>query len=441
MAIITTGNGASSTALSGNVTPALPASKADGDLFVLMVVSRDNVSHSLPAGWTQIDQAGVVTTTQVSWWYAWFKTASPNSGIGEVNAAPTVTHTAGGAIIGRMSGFRGCLPAGAGNPIGNKSSISANNTAIAVTGIDPLYNDSFAVLLMGAGTGNTGTTLTANTGFNQTGIAASSTPADAGGRSSLGSFFYYSLGNPVNLPAGSACPNGDVTASASPSTSGGWAAIILTLRTNTYFTSITQTTPAPTNTLTGTTSSTGSITQTTPAPSNDLTGTTSSAGSITQTTPAPSNDLTGHADVSVPTGSITQTTPAPTNTLTGTAITVGAAGHVDVTLAMTDIGVDLASTSIEVQMEQQEIFVGTRLRFTTQHRDEDGTLVSPTTSLKIHDPTGAVTTVVQANTSTGVYTATWLATVPGVHWARWVDTGTLQAAKEYRFDVQFPQVT
>jgi hypothetical protein len=43
------------TAVSGDVTPALPAGWAADDIFLCWIRSKDNVNSTMPAGWTAID--------------------------------------------------------------------------------------------------------------------------------------------------------------------------------------------------------------------------------------------------------------------------------------------------------------------------------------------------------------------------------------------------
>src|SRR5437870_9165126 len=89
--------GAVASASSGNVTPALPTFAVD-DILVLQVATLDNVTISLPAGWT-IDNSTPSSPAFQST-FAWKRAVA-----GE--AAPLVTHTGGLGIVAGISSWRG----------------------------------------------------------------------------------------------------------------------------------------------------------------------------------------------------------------------------------------------------------------------------------------------------------------------------------------------
>lgn len=94
--------GTASSATSGNITPVNPTHVAN-DVLLLKVHSSDNIAHSV-SGWTQLDQHTNGTAQRVSTW--WLRA----TGAGTTN--PTVTHTAGGPIIGQVDVWRNCIASG-----------------------------------------------------------------------------------------------------------------------------------------------------------------------------------------------------------------------------------------------------------------------------------------------------------------------------------------
>jgi hypothetical protein len=121
MAIVFTAAGAAATALSGNITPTLPAGFAADDILILVVYSVDNVVLSLPSGWTNKIETSNGATMLLT--VAWCRATAGQSD-------PTVTHTAGSLIIGRVCGFRGA--SASGDPI-EVSASQANATSTTVT--------------------------------------------------------------------------------------------------------------------------------------------------------------------------------------------------------------------------------------------------------------------------------------------------------------------
>jgi hypothetical protein len=95
--------GTASTVASGNASPALPGALLTNDVLLCVVVSRDNVAHTLPAPWAQIVQGNSGTITRLSVW--WRRCDGTET-------APTVTHTAGSYCTARISQWRGCKTSG-----------------------------------------------------------------------------------------------------------------------------------------------------------------------------------------------------------------------------------------------------------------------------------------------------------------------------------------
>ena len=122
MAITFVNAGSVAKAASGNVTPALPASWAAGDVFICLVAARDNVNCTLPAGWTAFD-AGTNNGTGLRTG-AWYRVAQGG------DAAPLVTHTAGSYISSVVVAYRGCFP---GGEIDVTGTVSVNGASTTLT--------------------------------------------------------------------------------------------------------------------------------------------------------------------------------------------------------------------------------------------------------------------------------------------------------------------
>ena len=206
----------------GSPAPGLPAGVADGDLLELWVNSRDNITHSLNAGWTQAYQGSNGASTQQSLWYARYKATSPNTGSGQVNSA-TVTHSGTGAIVARMTARRYAYPTG--SPYGTIGSMHATGTAVSTPGITATYSGSQFVHYFGGGTGNTANALSAASGYTVADLATSSSASNASGRAQLGAYYSATLST-----ASSAGPTGAVTCSVAPTTATGYGALIVEVR-------------------------------------------------------------------------------------------------------------------------------------------------------------------------------------------------------------------
>ena len=211
----------------GSPNPGLPATPADYDLLLLWVTSADNIAHTVTTGWTQAFQASNGIDTQVSLWYAWYKGTSPNSSNGEINAAPTVTHSGTNACAARIAGFRGAIPSGASvNPVDVISgAVSATGTSLSTAGLTPNYDSGLVVHLFGAGTANTSNALSGAGGITVACLAATNTASNATGRACLGA--YYKAGTLATLATGTAT----ATMSAAPRDAAtGWAAIQVVIK-------------------------------------------------------------------------------------------------------------------------------------------------------------------------------------------------------------------
>jgi hypothetical protein len=230
MAVTFTAAGASALVTEGSTgspSPGLPATPSDYDLFLLWVTSADNVAHTVTAGWTQAFKASNGIDTQVSLWYAWYKTTSPNSSNGEINAAPTITHSGTNACAARIAGFRGAIPSGSGvNPVDVIStSLSATGVSLSTAGLTPTYDTGVVVHFFGAGTANTANALSGAGGITVACLAATNTASNATGRACLGA--YYKAGTLSSVATGTAT----ATMSAAPRDAAtGWAAIQVVIK-------------------------------------------------------------------------------------------------------------------------------------------------------------------------------------------------------------------
>ena len=230
MSITFTAAGASALVTEGSTgspSPGLPATPSDYDLLLLWITSADNITHSVTTGWTQAFQASNGVDTHVSLWYAWYKGTSPNSANGEVNAAPTVTHSGTNATACCIAGFRGAIPSGSGvSPVDViSSSVSATGTSLSTPGLTPTYDSGVVVHFFGAGTANTANALSGAGGITVACIAATNTASNAAGRACLGA--YYKAGTLATLATGTAT----ATMSAAPRDAAtGWAGIQVVIK-------------------------------------------------------------------------------------------------------------------------------------------------------------------------------------------------------------------
>lgn len=153
MAISFVNAGAEGSAASGNITLGAPASPQNDDIWIAIVHSSDQVSHTF-TDWTQIFQAnGGGTTSRLSVWYFRYAGSTPNL---------VVSHSAGQSPIGGILAFRGCVKTG--SPVDTTGSGSAGTDAsIELTGITPTHDNCMLVACDGAADDNNRSTLP--TGF------------------------------------------------------------------------------------------------------------------------------------------------------------------------------------------------------------------------------------------------------------------------------------
>jgi len=138
MAISFVNAGAEGAAASGNVTLGAPASPANDDIWIAVVHSRDQVSHTF-TDWTQIAQFnGGGTTSRLSVWYFRYAGSNPNL---------TVSHSAGDCIIGGIAAFRGCISSG--SPVQNQGSTSGSTGTQTGTDMTPSADDCMVLFCTG----------------------------------------------------------------------------------------------------------------------------------------------------------------------------------------------------------------------------------------------------------------------------------------------------
>jgi hypothetical protein len=137
--------GTVATAASGNVTPALPAGPAAGDLLVLVVSGADNVTVS-NANYTSKLATNQGTALRQTILYRWWQSG---------DAAPVVTHTAGNAIIARILLVRGAV--GTGDPFEVATAASGAASA-TITSADVTPTSAATCVLFACSSNNVGDT-------------------------------------------------------------------------------------------------------------------------------------------------------------------------------------------------------------------------------------------------------------------------------------------
>ncbi|MFH0846961.1 MAG: hypothetical protein V1894_02740 [Chloroflexota bacterium] len=143
--------GTAATAASGNVTPGLPTGWQANDICLLLVASRDNVSHSV-SGYTQIGSQtnnGTGLTTSL-----WYRRLVGGDG------SPTVTHTAGSQISAVTIAYYGCTTSG--SPLDGNQAWYADTTSDTTANFGAGFNttkDNDTVILLSA-TNNRATSAT-----------------------------------------------------------------------------------------------------------------------------------------------------------------------------------------------------------------------------------------------------------------------------------------
>lgn len=138
--------GAKAEAASGNITPALPTGWAADDILIVVCTQKDNVVSTITAGWTIFGAAnnGTACRSLIAWKRA----------VGG-ETAPTITHTAGNAIVGAIAAFRGCITTGDPAEVKGTPRANASSATVTADAITPLTADS--MLCFAAHPGDNGT--------------------------------------------------------------------------------------------------------------------------------------------------------------------------------------------------------------------------------------------------------------------------------------------
>lgn len=136
MAISFVSAGGNSRAANGNVTPGLPGGWVSSDIFICVIVSKDNVNSVMPPGWVAIDTgtnngASFRTTT-------YYKIAV----IGDTN--PTVTHIGGSNIEATIVAYRGVDSVNPFDIVGT-TRVNPSSTTVTATSITTLTDTAWVV--------------------------------------------------------------------------------------------------------------------------------------------------------------------------------------------------------------------------------------------------------------------------------------------------------
>jgi hypothetical protein len=122
--VVAVGTVGATTGTGGNPTaPGIPAGTTTDDIMVMLVGAGDNITVTLPVGWTKFVEQNNGTTNRMT--LAWKRAGSSE-------AAPTVTHTGGDSCVSRIVSIRG-VPNTQSNPIAVLGTPSANASSLTVT--------------------------------------------------------------------------------------------------------------------------------------------------------------------------------------------------------------------------------------------------------------------------------------------------------------------
>lgn len=149
--------GTIATGQNGNVTPGLPTSPIwlPYDIHVCVVGAADNVTVTFPAGWTKKIELNNGTTERLT--VAWRRAVAGD-------AAPLVTHAAGGDIAAQIMGYRGAVTNN--DPFDAVASqANASSTTITAPTITPLNANDMILFI---GTTINGSNLATISGYSGT---------------------------------------------------------------------------------------------------------------------------------------------------------------------------------------------------------------------------------------------------------------------------------
>jgi hypothetical protein len=164
MAVAFRSVGTVASADSGNVTPGLPTGWQADDIFILVIEGRDNVTVSLPAGWTKFGEKNSGTDCRLT--MGWRRAVAGDT-------APLVTHSGGSSIIARIAAFSGCVASG--TPIDTPAepfpSANGDSTTVTTNNFTPAVANEMIVFAIGqpsntSFSGYSGTNPTFTEGFD-----------------------------------------------------------------------------------------------------------------------------------------------------------------------------------------------------------------------------------------------------------------------------------
>ena len=144
MAISFVSAGSTARASSGNVTPGLPSGWAVNDIFICIIISRDNVNSTMPIGWTAINPGtnnlDIIRTT------VFYRRAVA----GDLN--PLVTHSNGNDIVASISAYRGVITSGNPLDVVGTTSVNSESSTIRANSITTLTNGAMVIFTGGIDT-------------------------------------------------------------------------------------------------------------------------------------------------------------------------------------------------------------------------------------------------------------------------------------------------
>lgn len=136
--------GSTARAANGNVTPGLPSGWAVDDIFICIIISRDNINSTMPAGWTAINSGtnnlNIIRTT------VFYRRAVA----GDLN--PLITHSNGNQIVASISAYRGVTTSGSPLDIIGTTSVNSSSTTIRANSITTLTNGACVIFTGGIDT-------------------------------------------------------------------------------------------------------------------------------------------------------------------------------------------------------------------------------------------------------------------------------------------------
>ena len=133
---------AGSTAIAShdNVTPGLPPSWAENDIFICIIISKDNVNSTMPSGWTAIDPG---TNNQEDIRTSVFYRRAISGDV-----SPLVSHNNGDDIVASISAYRGVITTGSPLDVVGTTTVNSHSTTVRANSITTL-TDGACVIFTG----------------------------------------------------------------------------------------------------------------------------------------------------------------------------------------------------------------------------------------------------------------------------------------------------